>query len=100
MMFETLLDFYSIIINKPITLFVHFIVFYSCFFLSLQTTLTKFYFSFTAYADIALLETSRPIDFNGEVSPICIPSPEDVLEDDEICLAVGWGALCKCSFNT
>jgi len=51
------------------------------------------YDTFTAYADIALLETSRPIDFNGEVSPICIPSPEDVLEDDEICLAVGWGAL-------
>lgn len=49
----------------------------------------------TLYNDIALLTLERPISFSPEVSPVCLPSPEDRSNTyaGDIATVTGWGAL-------
>jgi len=51
------------------------------------------YDTVNSFSDIALLQTSAPINFTEAIRPVCIPSPDDELKVGETCLAVGWGRL-------
>ncbi|XP_062384578.1 transmembrane protease serine 3-like [Sardina pilchardus] len=42
--------------------------------------------------DIALLQLSQPISFNGLVEPVCLPSAGEEFQEDHLCWISGWGA--------
>ncbi|KAL2087374.1 hypothetical protein ACEWY4_016202 [Coilia grayii] len=42
--------------------------------------------------DIALLQLSQPISFNGLVEPICLPSTGEEFRDGHMCWISGWGS--------
>ncbi|XP_063067984.1 transmembrane protease serine 3-like [Engraulis encrasicolus] len=42
--------------------------------------------------DIALLQLTKPVAFNGLVEPICLPSSGEMFKEGHMCLISGWGA--------
>ena len=44
-------------------------------------------------SDIMLLKLAHPVDFNDAVSPVCLPSPFQVLPVGKRCYTSGWGRL-------
>ncbi|XP_063074737.1 ovochymase-2 [Engraulis encrasicolus] len=41
--------------------------------------------------DIALIRLAKPIVMTKEVSPVCLPTPDDVLPGGKTCFVTGWG---------
>jgi len=44
-------------------------------------------------SDIMLLKLAHPVEFNDAVSPVCLPSPFQVLPAGKRCFSTGWGWL-------
>ena len=44
-------------------------------------------------SDIMLLKLAHPVEFNAAVSPVCLPTPFQVLPSGKRCYATGWGKL-------
>ncbi|XP_066475284.1 ovochymase-2 [Tiliqua scincoides] len=47
--------------------------------------------STTMDSDIALVQLSKPLDFNQYVRPVCLPEREDKIEPSQVCVITGWG---------
>jgi len=44
-------------------------------------------------SDVMLVKLAQPVDLNDAVSPVCLPSPFQVLPTGKRCYASGWGRL-------
>jgi len=42
--------------------------------------------------DIAILVLARPVKFDREIHPVCLPNPDELLYKGDQTLAMGWGA--------
>ncbi|VDL60601.1 unnamed protein product [Hymenolepis diminuta] len=47
--------------------------------------------NFDAKDDIALLKLKKPVQFNENVRPACLPNPGEEFEAGNICAVAGWG---------
>ncbi|KAJ6665110.1 hypothetical protein lerEdw1_005341 [Lerista edwardsae] len=47
--------------------------------------------STTMDSDIAVVQLSKPLDFNHYVRPVCLPESEDKMEPSRACVITGWG---------
>jgi len=47
----------------------------------------------SATSDMMLLKLAHPVEFNDAVSPVCLPSPFQVLPSGKRCFSSGWGTL-------
>ncbi|PIO16306.1 hypothetical protein AB205_0091650 [Aquarana catesbeiana] len=43
--------------------------------------------------DITLIKLAIPIAYTNCISPVCLPTTDDVFNDQEMCITTGWGYI-------
>ncbi|VDO15352.1 unnamed protein product [Rodentolepis nana] len=55
--------------------------------------------NFDAKDDVALLKLKKPVRFNRNVRPACLPYPGEEFEAGTVCAVAGWGQTSQGQFE-